>query len=215
MALPGDARAILRLAGLRHNINPNFSVDREIIQSQRAVPYVQMWTMAHGRGWFHIQLEDLSILQFQTQPSPSFHFMECPLDIPSYAEFLNVLGVEYRGRHEPLYLEQYQEVVDTASLKAHVTPIRYDYDSNAYRAGVHPAAHIHIGLNNQVRLRVSREMNSRAFLLFVIRHRYPEAWHKLINSTLRDRLGKYVRGGLLKLAEQYQQPEDSYELSLD
>ncbi len=215
MALPSDAQAILRLAGLRNENSQLFSIDREIIQSQRALPYAQMWTLANSKRWFHIQLEDLSIFQFQIRPSPSFHFMECPLEIPTYADFLSTQGVDYRERNNPIYLDQYQEVIDTASLKLHITPMRYDYDSNAYRAGVHPAAHLHIGLNNQIRLRLSREMNARAFLLFVIRHRYPEAWYKLINSTLRDRLEKYVRSGLLMLSDRYKKAEDSYELSLD
>lgn len=204
----------MRTAGLRHKSNRDFIITNEIIRTQRELKYEQMWKLAHDNKWFHIQFEDLSIIQFQNSPSPSFHFIECPLDVPPLRDFIVGLGKDYRSRHNTDIKELYEEVIETSELREHLTPIRYDLDFGSYRPGVHPAAHLHIGLDNNIRLALPREMTPFSFLLFVLRQKYPSNWEKILQSNLCDSIAQSVRHSLPVIADKYWQNLDLCEISL-
>ncbi|MEQ1775137.1 MAG: DUF2290 domain-containing protein [Burkholderiales bacterium] len=68
--------------------------------------------------------------------------------------------------------------------------------NEAYIVYIHPMAHIHIGLENNIRIAVKREMSPRSFFLFVMRQMYPESWARLLESNIARRLPHYVRGSL-------------------
>ena len=92
--------------------------------------------------------------------------------------------------------EEYNDYLTTVGLRQHWTPIRYDYDPNSYRAGVHPAAHIHIGVDNEIRLGLRRELTPAAFFLFVLRQMYPSNWERLLAQPGGLRINKQVRNNL-------------------
>jgi hypothetical protein len=212
--IPAKTAAVFRAARIPHQVNNEFSVTQAIIQVQRELPYEEMWKTAYDNSWFHIQFEDLSLIQFQNVPSPSFHFLECPLDVPTQRELLASLGMDFRQRHDSDFLEVYAEAVATAGYRRHITPIRYDRDFGSYRPGVHPAAHLHIGLDNDVRIALTREMTPMSFILFVIRQKYPANWDNVLKSDLAQTLERKIRLSLTPLAEKYWQKADTYELSL-
>lgn len=212
--LPPKTVELMRIAGLRNSINEEFLVTQEIIFLQRSLSYEKMWRLAHDNKWFHIQFEDLSIVQFQSAPSPSYHFIECPLDVPTLGEFVDSLDVEYRRRYDSDVIELYGEAIDTASLRRYSTPIRYDRDFNSYRCGVHPAAHLHIGLENNIRLELPKEMTPWSFLLFLIRQKYPQNWERLLNSSLAKHFEKGIRHGLTAVPPKYWGGHDLSEISL-
>jgi hypothetical protein len=212
--LPAKTSELMRLARLRNTVNQDFSVTQEIIRAQRELSYERMWRLAHDKKWFHIQFEDLSIIQFQNYPSPSYHLIECPLDVPPLSEFLAGMNLDYRTRHNADITELYDEAIDTANLRKYVTPIRYDRDFGSYRQGIHPAAHIHIGLDNNVRLALSREMTPWSFLLFIIRQRYPENWERLLGGTFSKSLRNSVRDNLPLVPIKYWDGHDFSEIAL-
>ncbi len=212
--LPAKTDALMRVAGLRHKVNREFVVTAEIIRTQRVLPYDRMWKLAHDRKWFHIQFEDLSIIQFQNNPSPSFHFIECPLDVPSLGDFIASLGKEYRARYDSVVAELYDEAIETAGLRPYITPIRFDRDFGSYRSGVHPAAHLHIGIDNNIRLGLAREMTPLSFLLFILRQKYPSSWERLLRSNLASSLVRSIRDSLPPLPKQYGQDFDFCEIAL-
>lgn len=212
--LPPKTVALMRAAGLRNQTNNDFVVTPAIISAQRQLPYVQMWRLAHDNKWFHIQFEDLSIVQFQNDPSPSYHLIECPLDVPPLGDFIESLDIDYRSRHRADVVELYDDAIDTASVRPHITPIRYDRDFRSYRGGVHPAAHLHIGLDNNVRLGLPREMNPWSFLLFVIRQKYPANWERLLDSELANTFPRAVRHALPPVPAEYWGNLDLCEIAL-
>lgn len=212
--IPSKTAALFRAASLQHELNAEFSVTAAIIRTQRELTYEKMWRAAYDNSWFHIMFEDLSLIQFQNAPSPSFHFLECPLDVPTRREFLAALGMDYRKRHDSDFQELYAEAVETAGSRPHVTPIRYDRDFGSYRAGVHPAAHLHVGLDNDIRLALPSEMTPLSFILFVIRQKYPSNWEQLLASNLAASLQRSVRYSLVPLPGQYWQEPDLCEMAL-
>jgi hypothetical protein len=76
-------------------------------------------------------------------------------------------------------------------------------DNSSYKSGIHPAAHIHIGLDNDIRIGLEREFTPLAFLLFVIRHMYPRNWENLLNSTISKTLSKKLHADLPKIETKY------------
>lgn len=170
----------------------HFSLSPEVIGELRVRSYLEQWKLAIANQWFHVKLADHSLFLFKEGIAPSYSFLHCPIDVPSFAEFLSVAGVKDSPASRRSLVGEYQLAFDTAGARASVTPIRFDYDPNGYRAGVHPASHIHIGLQNQIRISVSR-MTPVSFFLFVMRQMYPEAWARLIEHFPRSELKTKVR----------------------
>jgi len=212
--LPPRTLELMRVAGLRNTVNNEFTVTPEIIRAQRELPYEEMWRLAHDKKWFHVQFEDLSIVQFQNTPAPSYHLIECPLDVPPLGDFLETMKIDYRDRHSADVVDLYNEAIDTASLRKYVTPIRYDRDFRSYRRGIHPAAHLHIGLDNNIRLALPREMTPWSFLLFIVRQKYPTHWERLLNSQLAKHFERNVRDSLPLVPGDYWAGHDLCEIAL-
>jgi hypothetical protein len=81
--------------------------------------------------------------------------------------------------------------------------IRYDFDGGSFRTGVHPAAHIHIGLDNPIRIGLGKQLTPLAFLLFVIRQMYPENWERLLNNSVHRTLPNKLHINLEKVDDKY------------
>lgn len=170
----------------------HFTLTSEIIADLRVKSYFDQWRTALDNGWFHLRLDDHSLFLFCEGASPSYSFLHCPLDLVSFAEFLEISGLENVPENRRMQSAAYDNVIETASLKPYVTPIRFDYHPAGYNPGVHPVGHIHVGLDNSVRLS-SNKMNSVAFVLFVMRHMYPKAWSRLLAKMGLTRVSALVR----------------------
>ena len=111
-------------------------------------------------------LEDDSFIQISCSLDGSngvkvirYAYYENPRKIKSYDEFINELFpeefIDY-SEEEPLFLRDYEQYKMEALLKESITPIRYDYDLENFLPIVHPASHIHIGHNNDVRIPINK-----------------------------------------------------------
>lgn len=193
----------------------HFSVTPTMIRELRVLPYVDQWKLAMSNEWFHIKTEDNSLLVFnEGDTGDSFSFLHCPLDVPSFRNYLKSLGIPYNAQNCRDFKEDYQQVIETASLRAHISPIRYDRDANGYRKGAHPYAHIHLGLDNDIRLGLRKLMTPTSFTLFVMRQMYPQAWENLIEHHAEMRLAKLLRNDCSNVGENYWHELDGLELAL-
>jgi Uncharacterized conserved protein (DUF2290) len=182
--------------------SPHFILTPLVIGTLRELPYVEQWRRALSEGWFHIRMEDQSLITFsEVANKPSHSFIHAPIDVPSFREYLASQGLEYTTKNIRANQDEYDLVMQTSDLRAHVTPIRFDYDPIAYRQGVHPIAHLHIGLDNDVRIAVSRCLSPESFLLFVMRQLYPQCWERLLSRRRDLGLDAVVRAPRAVLAE--------------
>lgn len=182
----------------------NFTLTKPMVQSLREMSYQDQWRTSVENKWFHIQLENLSLLVFSTYGGyPSYSYIDRPIDVPSFREYISSKDDAYNYRTREIYAEDYQQVIATAGFRNCVSPIRYDYDPTGYRQGIHPIAHIHIGLDNQIRLATRREMTPTSFLLFVMRQLYPHCWSRLIEKRHLHKLARKVREDLIQVHDQY------------
>lgn len=142
---------------------------------------------------YELLLDDDSIFQFskngdklryayiQSQ-SIYFSFQDFMLemfdenDIPTDKQFLEEMEVDYAEEYEQRRAEQ--------KINLGAMYIRYDVDKNGYRPNLHSYAHIHIGLNNTLRLPCSIILTPLSFVLFVIKHVYITHWEIAINKNI-------------------------------
>lgn len=171
----------------------HFVLTADIVSELRAMSYINQWSASRQNEWFHIEMEDLSIFSFTEGATSSYSYLQCPLDVPSYRSYLNQQGLEYSTQNRREQLENYQMLLETAGVKPHLTPIRYDLDPHGYRTGVHPLAHIHIGMDNSVRIGLRKKMTPLAFVLFVMRQAYPESWARLLQHREVENVEKKIR----------------------
>lgn len=193
----------------------HWNLDKSMIGELRTLPYLDQWRVAVEKKWFHVKLEDHSILVFNnTTDEPSYHFLHSPLDVESFRSFLLKRNLHYTQRNKAQYIDEYALALETAPLKNHITPIRFDIDKNAYKPGSHPFAHMHIGLDNSIRIALRRKVSPLAFSLFVMRHMYPESWVQLLSFSDKFKLSKILRDGLEPVEETYWKDSDKYEWHL-
>lgn len=77
-----------------------------------------------------------------------------------------------------IYKEEYERHLATLELNKAAVYIRYDEDPTLYRPMVHPYIHLHIGMNNNIRIPSSVEMTPLTFILFILQQVYYDVWVK-------------------------------------
>lgn len=193
----------------------NFRLTAENVSELRSLDYVDRWRVSIDNGWFHVKTKDNSLLIFsEINGCPNYSFLHCPLDVPSYEEFLLGMDIEVSRENKLKYREDYEMELQTASLKKHLFPLRYDYAPGAYQAGLHPLGHIHIGISNPIRVAVRRTLTPLAFSLFVMRQMYPACWEKLLVKHAEHKLPRRVRDSLSQVTDDYWKDEDLCEMYL-
>ena len=189
------------------------SVDLSVV---RKLTYKESWRHFESFSFFDARLTDGSLFQFKRSDNRkllySFAFIDCPLDAIDYRSFMAGQGLSVDDFGE-LGREEYDTYLTTCSDKLHVTPIRYDYSPALYCEGCHPAAHVHIGEDNPVRLATARLMNPTSFVLFVLRQMFPKVWVRCADKR-DERLLRHVRADLESVPNEYQSAADQHELIL-
>jgi hypothetical protein len=144
----------------------------------RQMSYLDEWKACRESGYWDIQLKDRSLLQFRDDGGGdlSFSYFEVPLVCQTYEEWTEEMLGDADGAGE--FLDDYDTYFWTCGLKPHVTPMRYDYTPGMYRTGAHPAAHLHVGRDAEIRLGARRIFKPISFFMLVVRQYYPATWEK-------------------------------------
>ncbi|PZQ68379.1 MAG: hypothetical protein DI563_20500 [Variovorax paradoxus] len=208
-------RKYFRYAGLivEEEAPEHFRLTNEIVFELRQLNYVEQWRRSFIKRWFHVRLADQSLFVFdERENKQSYGYYACPLEIVSFQSFLLDQGLEHTQRNRAEYQEQYDLVIQTANLKESFTPIRYDRDDGSYRSCVHPSAHVHIGLNNEIRVATRRSMSPIAFILFIIRQHYPKNWERLLEHADELKLSHRIRADLELIGAENWMDADEHQL---
>ncbi len=208
-------KQVLRYSRLKDfEVNEHFLMEQRYVAELRTLSYREQWMKAYRNRWFHVRFHNLALLNFQFFGQPSFQYLACPLELPSYSEFVDQYFPGRTGAYQFEAASDYAELLDTSNWKDHVHPIRYDCDPNAYRAGSHPLAHIHMGVDNNVRIALRRYMSPLAFLYFIIRQEFPENWIHLNETNLGPRIESVVRESLEEISSEFFNEWDHREVYL-
>lgn len=173
-------------AKVRSHYNPWPNLPSDYISQVRNLPYYEQWEMHNKNFWYHIKLNDQSLLYFEND---SFKFIPSPFDaLDSLKDYEDRVKQElfdngYSEDEIQDYLEdvedQYQNYLDTESALGDYTPLRVDTHPNQYNKVNHPLSHLHIGHGNESRVPIKRIMTPLAFTGFVISTFYPSEWEVL------------------------------------
>ena len=118
-------------------------------------------------------------------------FIQNPLEYITFEAFLVDNGwaelTDDTDKLYELFHEDYEQTLEGMKLNTGALYLRYDVDSQgrANNENIHAFTHLHIGLNNNVRIPVGCYMSPLAFTIFVIRHVYYDKW---VETVRQDQL---------------------------
>jgi hypothetical protein len=180
----------------------------------RPLSYRGQWRKCIENRWYNIRLVDQSFFQFKIEPNVSYSFYECPLNVKSIEEF----AIENFGEKWELFTheinEEYAQYVETSDIIRPITLLRYDFHPDLYGECHHPAAHMHFGIDNNIRVAVVKLMNPISFVLFVIRQWYPREWLGFMEMSSFSEIAREIRDGLDDIPEVYWSKNDKNQLYL-
>jgi hypothetical protein len=110
--------------------------------------------------------------------------------------------------------DDYEQALHDGGFKSAFTPLRYDYEPENYIEGRHPAAHVHFGFNNNIRVCTVKQLRPLSFCLFVLRQNYPGKWLEFLSHADTTTLVKQVRDALDDIGPDFLQERDHWELQL-
>jgi len=181
----------------------------------RSMKYGVMWRHCIDHKLYDFRLVDHSLIQLTADPDASYSFLEAPLAAMTFEEFAHsTFGVDWRELEHDLR-EAYEEYLSSSVDDKPATPVRYDYSEPTYREGVHPAGHLHFGLDNQIRICTRRSMSPISFVLFVIRQFYPRQWELLLTKPAWKHLYREIRDSAVEVAPAFFKGNDLHELHLN
>lgn len=195
----------------------------------KGLSYFDVYAKCISEFAYDFKLADQSILGFRYSPGGrkkgtlNFTYYEAPSQVLSYEEFvLSELDVPPGGSDAVAVLadfgeslhQDYELYLDTVGLKSSVTPVRYDYSANGYRAGVHPISHMHIGFQSSLRIGMKKVLNPVSFTLFVIRQHYPDRWVELRECSGFSVVCKQIRANLDAVHADFWSSKDEIEMYL-
>lgn len=142
---------------------------------------------------YDILLKDDSIMQMSFHNGESrLMFIQNPQEFITFEDFLNSIDIDVHESqmevaHE-LYDDDYQQALECMNLNSGATYMRYDVDSRGreHKENIHAYTHLHIGLNNNIRIPVGKYMTPLSFTVFVIRQVYLELWAEGLRKQIID-----------------------------
>ena len=79
--------------------------------------------------------------------------------------------------------EEYEQFIHEQGLNSKSNHFRYDYSESGYEPLTHSCSHLHIGLNENLRIPISQMITPLLFVIFCIKHTYYQLWKGKINSA--------------------------------
>ncbi len=187
--------------------------------SFRGKNHLEIWKFYFSNQLYDFKLSDDSLIQFRVDNfrplDISYLYLECPFDnFVSFDEFIESEEASEEGKDIIALQQEHNYYLDSLEIKDAVTPIRYDYSPNLYKAGRHPASHIHFGHSNEIRLGTKKILRPLSFLFFVIRQCYPDIWVQFTQNDKAEHLCRNIREHLDDISEECWNRLDDWEMVL-
>lgn len=160
----------------------------ESIEVSRSNDYLKIYEAIINNRDYDIQLIDDSIFQLSNKGGKCrYAFMQCTHETLTFEEFFyEVFGSDYDASEGPIqtfyadFENEYNQCRDEQKINTDAVYFRYDVDQQGYIPNVHSYAHLHVGLNNSIRIPCSRELTPLAFVLFTVKHVYSSYWKQAV-----------------------------------
>jgi hypothetical protein len=182
--------------------------------------YLQLWEFLRSEDFYDFILNDGSLLQFryENETKFSYSYFEFPFN-QQYIDRLDFFQDPEKYIDADIdadKLEEFYEFITSNWTKrSNTSPIRYDFDPECYNPGLHPASHIHIGHENQIRIGTRRILEPIAFLLFILRQTYPDYWKRVLADAKNHFFDRRVRDKLSEIDNSHISDGDFFEMYLE
>jgi len=175
--------ALLESADALNVKNASFNkFSKDFICSSVKNKYKKTYTLGIENNDYDILLMDNAFFQFCSENEKlRFAFYPNPDQVKNYKEFLSEMGF-LDDEVGDAFVEDYHQFLSESDGAELVYPVRYDYDKSLYIELVHPVSHIHIGVNNQIRLCCGRELTPFAFIAIIMKNFYPNYWKVMLDD---------------------------------
>lgn len=159
--------------------------------------YEKTFIVASENRDFDIMLEDGSLFQFTARDENDIHysFLHRIENNMSFDDFFDKYATDENidtiGQDYEYYLTGNKEHIYSC-------PIRYDVAENEYTEMHHAYAHLHIGIENDIRIPVDKVLSPMHFIDFVVKHMYKAKWD---NAYVKNEKFKAIVNCLKSQAE--------------
>jgi len=124
--------------------------------------YLDIYLAGYKGGFYNFLMKDYSFFQFwEAEGSARYAFYPNPFDLSKLNE-------------SDIFSDSYSSL----PAKFSRAPIRYDYDKQSHRCRDHPAAHFHIGTEEDSRIMSGRVISPLLFVMLILRKYYFPIWRK-------------------------------------
>lgn len=157
------------------SLTPSEEFKRAAFDSE--IGYSELYRIGLARYDYNILLTDLSFFQFHCveggiRPGVRYAFYPNPYPIVRFSQFYE----EQSRTTEGITYEHYLQHLSEMDERIRVPLLRFDLAVGDYKPLEHPAAHMHIGLDEDNRWPCSRIITPHGFVLLVAKLYYPKAW---------------------------------------
>lgn len=141
---------------------------------------------------YEFLLKDDSIFQFSFSDAElRYAFIQNPTYFVSKEEYLTqLLGndelLKIDSLDELMYLvdeNEYEQFLNEQQLNSLANIIRYDATFLGHQPLLHSYAHLHVGLNDNLRIPLSIDLTPLVFVKFCIKNTYYKVWKNAIEKT--------------------------------
>lgn len=149
--------------------------------------YKKTFIIASENRDYDIMLDDGSLFQFTSRNETDIHysFLHRVEKNMSFDEFYDIYATDDNiDTIERDY--EYYSAVDKEML--HTCPIRYDVSESEYTEMHHAYAHLHIGIDTDIRIPVDKVFSPLHFVDFVIKHMYKGKWDEAYKHNEKFRV---------------------------
>lgn len=174
------------------NYHKNFDYTPDCKVYSRSGDYDFIYNSLIDNCDYDVVLFDGSILQFDYKSATDIRmvYLQYPREFETFEAFLNVLQIPFTA--DELYElkdnfdSDYRQYLSEKPRLLSPTYFRYDLDAKNRKnnENIHAYAHLHIGLNNCIRIPVGIDLNPLTFILFMLRHVYYDIWIESIRKGL-------------------------------
>ena len=209
---------LLKRCGLFHleNHNPKFPSD--IASKCRKKDYHEVWKLLLEESYFCIKLKDYSFFIFYAKSDTNFSlsYYGCPYKFMPIEDYIVEAVGENNFDPSLIYTfqEEYEQALNECKLIKHPVTFRYDYSPELYHPGSHPASHIHIGFDNNIRICCKNILNPLSFIAFAVRQQYTDLWKNIAVKKEFKLFDYAIRNKISDVPNSYFEEQDNLEMHL-
>ncbi|MFJ5445088.1 DUF2290 domain-containing protein [Methylobacillus methanolivorans] len=141
-------------------------------------PYPDVFYQGLKLSHFNFNLQDYSYFQFSFNGPEDlrYAFYPSPFGPGDHAEIKDLtIGFE-----EGLIDQEEFEFALQGLKNNYARPLlRYEYNSNQYKSGCHPASHLHLGTFGEDRWTIHKKLTPYVFALIIAKHYFGEHWEAI------------------------------------